>query len=63
LAVRRLIYNKLPKDWGWGTHTDEVRIHQLSGAHFSVFNSPYVQNFAKLLEIQLIQSHQGSLLA
>ncbi|NJO18536.1 MAG: hypothetical protein HC877_23240 [Thioploca sp.] len=45
--------DQLPQDWGWGTHTDEVRIHQLRGAHFSVFNRPYVQNFAKLLEVQL----------
>ena len=43
------IDEKLPKDWGWGRHTDEVRIHQLSGTHFSIFNSSYVQNFAKLL--------------
>ncbi|TGO02957.1 hypothetical protein PN36_15260 [Candidatus Thiomargarita nelsonii] len=42
-------HKKFPKDWGWGTHTDQVRIHQLSGAHFSVFNNPYVQDFAKLL--------------
>lgn len=47
------INDKLPEDWGWGTHTDEVRIHLLDGAHFSVFNRPYVQNFAKLLDIQL----------
>lgn len=47
------INDNLPDDWGWGTHTDEVRIHLLNGAHFSVFNSPYVQNFAKLLDIQL----------
>ncbi len=47
------INDKLPEDWGWGIHTDEVRIHQLSGAHFSVFTRPYVQNFAKLLEVQI----------
>jgi amino acid adenylation domain-containing protein/non-ribosomal peptide synthase protein (TIGR01720 family) len=47
------INDNLPDDWGWGTHTDEVRIHQLNGAHFSVFNSPYVQNFAKQLDVQL----------
>jgi len=57
------IDEKMPEDWGWGTHTDQVRIHQLSGAHFSVFNSPYVLDFAKLLEIQRMRSHQGSLLA
>jgi len=38
-------HDKLPDDWGWGRHTDEV--------HFSVFNRPYVQTVAKILEVHL----------
>jgi len=48
--------DNLSKDWGWGVHTDKVRIHLLHGAHFSVFNRPYVQNFAKLLEVHLLNT-------
>jgi len=53
------INDNLPDDWGWGRHTDEVRIHQLDGAHFSVFNRPYVQNLAKRLDIQLLKTGLG----
>jgi amino acid adenylation domain-containing protein/non-ribosomal peptide synthase protein (TIGR01720 family) len=61
-------WKELPDDWGWKEHTlTGVRIHQVTGSHFSMLKAPHVKILAnKLTNIlkrgQLLQTG-GSVLS